>query len=227
MLRLATYYTPSHREMCERFVLSRAAGFSDVIAREYPQKCPSGSFKQDGWNACMDDKLDLLMRLPMDGTPTLYVDSDVILLPGLAAFVEERVRVMQFNDLHYSDDVVQWCAGVMLFRSTNKLYQWWRLVADLSQVWDLPDQDVIHQLRQQAAARNGRLPVPMATLPQESVANWATIGNRDVWSGQQFTVPDSCVAWHANWTIGVEMKMQMLSMVAETYASRQTEAVAS
>lgn len=217
MLRLATYYTPSHREMCERFVLSRADGFADVVAREYPQKCPSGAFKQEGWNACMDDKLDLLMRLPADGTPTLYVDSDVILLPGLADWVQSRVDGMAADELQYSDDVVQWCAGVMLFRSTNRLYHWWRLVADLSPVWDLPDQDVIHQLRQQAASRNGRLPLTMSTMPGDAVANWATIGNRDVWAGQQFAVPSACVAWHANWTVGVEAKFLMLSKVAETF----------
>lgn len=209
MLRLATYYTPTHAAMCERYVLSRAAGFSDVVAREYEQRCPSGVFKSEGWNACMSDKLDLLLRLPQDGQPTLYVDADVVLMPGLAAWAEERVRAMQFHEIAYSDDVVQWCAGVMLFRSTHQTHRWWRLVADMSDLLDQPDQDVIHALRVNAK----RLPVPMSVLPAERVCNWATLGNRTPWQGEAITVPETCVAWHANWTVGVEAKAAMLERV--------------
>lgn len=216
MLRLATYCTPSHRSMCERFVLSRANGFSSVICREYPQRCQTGVFKSDGWNECMDDKLDLLMRLPLDGTPTLYVDSDVAILPGLAEWAEERVRSMEFHEIAYSDDVVQWCAGVMLFRSTAKVHAWWQLLAGLSPIWNLPDQDVIHQLRQHAAAQNGRLPVPMTVLPSDRVCNWATLGNLTPWNGEQFSVPATCVAWHANWVVGIAPKIAMLERVLET-----------
>ena len=212
MMRLATYYTPSHREMCERFVLSRATGFGEVIAREYSQTCQSAVFKQAGWNDCMLDKLDLLMRLPQDGRPTLYVDADVCLLPGLAELCENQIRGMAFNEIAYSDDAVQWCAGVMLFRSTAKTHAWWQLVADMAQLLDQPDQDVIHVLRSNAR----RLPVPMSVMPGDRVANWATLGNRTVWAGEQFDVPETAVAWHANWTVGVEAKMAMLEHVAET-----------
>jgi hypothetical protein len=53
----------------------------------------------------------------------------------------------------------------------------------------------------------------MSVLPSDRVCNWATLGNRTVWQGEDFTVPDSCVAWHANWTVGIDAKMQMLSRV--------------
>lgn len=212
MLRLATYYTPTHRGMCERFVMSRAEGFSEIVFREYDQKCPAASFKQQGWNACMLDKLDMLMRLPQDGVPTLYADADVCLLPGLAEWCSERIRQMEFHEIAYSDDVVQWCAGVMLFRSTACTHAWWRLVADMAVLLDQPDQDVIHVLRANAK----RLPVPMTVMPGDRVANWATLGNRTPWSGEPFAVPETAVAWHANWCIGVEPKMQMLEYVAET-----------
>lgn len=212
MLRLATYYTPSHREMCERFVLSRAEGFSKVFFREYPQRCESASFKQPGWNACMLDKLDLLLRLPQDGDVTLYVDADVCLLPGLAKYVDATCRTMKFHEIAYSDDVVQWCAGVMLFRSTPLTHAWWQLVADMAQLLDQPDQDVIHILRSNAK----RLPVPMSVMPGSRVANWATIGNTNVWQGQPFDVPETAVAWHANWCVGIEAKLAMLEHVSET-----------
>lgn len=218
MLRLVTYYTPTHKEMCERYVLSRAWKFSDVYATEYGQRCPTGAFKQDGWNASMLDKLDCLMRLPMDGQPTVYVDADVALMPGFHEWAERQFADMDFHGVAMSDDVVQWCAGVMLFRSTSRVHAWWRLVADLSPVWDLPDQDVIDQLRRQREQRNGRLPVDITVMPGDRVCNWATLGNRSVWAGEAFDVPTTCVAWHANWVVGVDAKLEMLRRVvaAET-----------
>ena len=213
-MRLVTYYTDTHAEMCRRYVQSRAYGFTEVRSTHYQQTCPTGQFKSEGWDRCMLDKLDCLMRLPTDGEPTLYVDSDVVLMPGLAKWCEDAIRNACFDEVMYSDDVVQWCAGIMLFRSTCRVRDWWRLVADLSPIWMLPDQDVIHQLRVQCSDRGGCLPVPMKTLPADRFANWATIGNRSVWQGEAFDVPRTCLAWHANWCVGVDTKYEMLRRVA-------------
>lgn len=212
-MRLVTYYTPTHREMCNRYVLSRAWQFQETRSTEYQQRCESGAFKQAGWNASMLDKLDCLLRLPIDGQPTLYVDADVALMPGLSAWASQHIADMDFHGVAMSDDVVQWCAGIMLFRSTHKVHAWWRLIADLSPIWDLPDQDVIDQLRRQCEQRNGTLPVPVTVLPRDRFCNWATLGNRTVWNGDDFDVPPTCLAWHANWVIGVEAKLEMLRRV--------------
>lgn len=209
-MRLLTYYTPSHEAMCRRFVLSRAAAFNEIIALPYGQTCPTGSFKDDGWNRTMDDKLDALLRLPPDGQPTLYVDADVVIRPGLAEWATLHARGMTYDEIAYSDDVVQWCAGVMLFRPTERTRRWWELVADMSKLLDQPDQDVIHVLRTYAK----RLPVPMTVLPKDRICNWATIGNLSAWNGEDFDVPPTCLAWHANWCIGIETKTRMLERVA-------------
>jgi len=98
----------------------------------------------------------------------------------------------------------------MLFRTTEAVRDWWRLVLDMSRLLDLPDQETIAVLRQYAK----RLPVPMSCLPADRVANWGTLGNRTPWAGEPFTVPSSAVVWHANWTIGVPSKMAMLRAAA-------------
>lgn len=214
-MRLVTYYTPSHADMCRRFVLDRAGAFEEVVSIEYGQTCQSGAFKEAGWNRCMDDKLETLLRLPCDGRPTLYVDADVLIRPGLAEWATHEIRRMQYDEISYSDDVLQWCAGVMLFRATDKVRRWWELVADMSRLLDQPDQDVIHVLRVNAK----RLPVPMSVLPGDRICNWATIGNVSVWGGEPFDVPRTCLAWHANWTVGVANKVRMLERVATSATS--------
>ena len=224
-MRLLTYYTDSHAEMCQRFVLDRATGF-DVIAKHYPQRCETGAFKSNGWNECMMDKLDAILSLPVDGEPVVYVDSDVVLLPGFLEFASVvGGAVSQRACVFFSDDVIQWCAGVMVFSMTREVHDFFRLVASLSPVWGLPDQDVIANLRAQCEQAKGVFPVSTMVLRPDLVCNWATVCRPTVpapWDGESFVVPDTCVAWHANWTIGIDRKMDMLTkVVAQVEESRE------
>ena len=222
MLRLVTYYTPTHAEMCHRFVLSRAAGFDDVRRTAFGQTCPTGEFKAAGWNECMLDKLRCLMALPTDGMPTIYVDADVCLFPGLADWVDDFAARLGDDEIAFSDDVIQWCAGVMVFRSTPRVQTFWQTIADLSVAWDVPDQEAIHALRAQAAERRGRLPIRPRVLSPEVVCNWGTVSaptKPPPWNGEPFAVPTTCLAWHANWTIGIKNKLRMLERVATAATS--------
>jgi len=216
MLRLCTYFTPTHEAMAKRFVLSRAWGFDDRRHIKYGQTCPSGEFKSSGWNDCMLDKLNTLLNLPADGTPTLYVDADVCLMPSLVEWCRWYVEHLDDDEVAFSDDVVQWCAGIMLFRCTKRVHQFWRTLADLCLAWDLPDQDSLHQLRMQADERKGVLPIRPRTLPRDVFCNWATVNAPTVpkpWNGEGFRVPPTCLAWHANWTVGLSNKQRMLERV--------------
>lgn len=223
MLRLVTYYTPSHADMCRRFVTSRAWGFDQVIAVERDQTCPTGDFKSDGWNACMMDKLGTLLDVPADGQPTLYVDSDVCLFPTLVEWCRWRANHLADDEVAFSDDVIQWCAGIMLFRSTKRVKAFWQTTADLAAAWSLPDQDVMHELRRQTVDRKGMYPVRADVLPSNVFCNWATVCHPTIpapWDGEPFTVPATCLAWHANWTIGVERKVDMLERVLASHGTR-------
>jgi hypothetical protein len=217
MLRLASYYTPSHADMFRRFVLPGASAFYETRILRCEQTCPTGSFKSPGWNACMLDKLRALMSLPMDGMPTLYVDADVVLLPGMHRWASLVGDSLGTQDVAFSDDAIQWCCGVMLFRCTPEVREFWNVVWHLANAWNIPDQDVIHSLRSQAEQRRGFLPVQPHILDPNVVCNWATVNAPTVpapWDGEPIEVPESCMAWHANFVVGVERKTAMLEAVA-------------
>lgn len=228
MLRLITYTTPSHAEMCRRFVLNRAKGFGEVICGEYPQKCATGRFKHPGWNACINDKLHALLRLPTDDVRTVYVDADVILLDGFAAFVAGKFDRMESDEISFSDDILQWCCGVMMFRSTKRIQEFFEFVLYASKMFDAPDQEIIHFFRHEGK----NFPLPASVLDRKKICNWATVSSLDtaegretfsakvlkenyLWEGQQIVAPDEMVAYHANFCNGVENKMQMLLQIEE------------
>lgn len=216
MLRLVTYYTPSHEAMCRRFVLDRAGEFDECRYIKFGQTCPTGEFHSAGWNDCMLDKLRALIDLPTDGMPTLYVDADVVLFPRMASYAKGFTSKLAGDQVAFSDDVIQWCAGVMMFHCTTQVREFWQTVMHMAKVWNLPDQEVIHHMRVQCAERHGVLPIRPVVIPGHSVCNWATVNAPNVvppWDGEPFEVPASCMAWHANWTIGITNKLRMLERV--------------
>lgn len=216
MLRLLSYATPSHAAMLERYVMPQAVACDDVRICKFEQTCPTGAFKHDGWNECMLDKLRALLSLPTDGMPTVYVDADVAILPGFVCWADEYAAGLGPHDIAFSDDVIQWCAGVMVFHATTQVREFWQLVFHLANCWNAPDQDVIHTLRVQCEERKGRLPIRPLVMPGDIVSNWATINAPTVpapWDGEPFTVPSACLAWHANYTVGVGRKTAMLEHV--------------
>lgn len=216
MLRLVTYYTPSHEDMCRRFVIQRSSKFHECRYIKVGQTCPTGEFHSEGWNDCMLDKLRTLINLPTDGMPTVYVDADVALFPGLHEWLVEYVEQLGPADVAFSDDVLQWCAGIMVFRCTTQVREFWQTLAHMSELWNLPDQEVIHHMRVQCVDRQGTFPVRPLVLPPERFCNWATVNAptiRPPWDGEPFDVPSTCLAWHANWTIGIANKLRMLERV--------------
>ena len=101
-------------------------------------------------------------------------------------------------------------------------------MAYVSKMLAAPDQDIIHFFRQNSP----KFPLPVSVLDRQKVANWATVSSEDtaegneafvsevkksgcLWEGQQIKAPAEMVAFHANFCIGVEAKMQMLSQIEE------------
>lgn len=214
---ISTFFTDSHRKMAERHVIHkyRAAGFDDCLCRAEKQRCPSGSFKQYGWNDCTSRKFKWLGNMDADGEPMLFVDADVAIFPGLAEWCEDHLCGMPDNAIAFGDDKVQKCTGVMLFRRTKPVLKWFRFCYEFCDIMGQNDQDgmaVILQIHSQLTGR--RLPVELLTLPDDVICNWASLGNDKPWEGdQEIDPPDSMLAWHANWCIGVEKKAEMLEAV--------------
>tara|TARA_S200002703_G_scaffold9511_1_gene9404 strand:- start:808 stop:1386 length:579 start_codon:yes stop_codon:yes gene_type:complete len=177
-----------------------------------PQSCPSASFKQKGWNNCTIKKFKRLSELEPDGTPVLFVDADVAIFPGLADWCLEWLDSDE-GCIGFGDDIVQKCTGVILFDRYDHVLDWFRLCYDFGYAMRQNDQDSMAILESIGSQLNVPLPVDLEKLPGDIVSNWATTGGNGVWAGEEFHIPETTLLWHANWTVGVANKMQMLERV--------------
>ncbi len=54
-------YTPAFKSMYEDYFLPSIKDPFRVIARKYPQDCPSGIYGSEGWKTVMSHKLELMI----------------------------------------------------------------------------------------------------------------------------------------------------------------------
>lgn len=215
MTTLVTYTTPTHSEMCQRFVLDRAAiaGFADneVILIEDRQICPTGGYKSEGYNDQTASKISSLARLPV-GERYLFVDADCCLFSGLHRWTHTK----ETDRLYLADDVVQACTGVMLWTHTEQTQALFQLTADLVTLLDFHDQEIINWLH--AVALPGRFPVRVQKISKFIAVNWACLSEKlEAWNGQQIVLPKTTKVFHANYCIGVENKTRLLESALEAH----------
>jgi hypothetical protein len=213
-VKLVTYTTPSHAAMCKEFVLDRAesAGFADddIILIEDIQRCESGEYNSAGFTEQCASKIANLASLPL-GEQYFYCDADCVLLPGLRWWLNTKE-----TDIFYmSSDLVQYCCGVMLWTHDKKTRRLFEIVADLSGILGIHDQDSFNFLLKNSS--RGKLPVRVSLMSTEVIANYAGIGKEvRYWDGQAFEVPSTVRLFHANFCVGVQKKEELLKMVVDS-----------
>lgn len=224
---IATWYTPSHADMAQRFVIDRykEAGFDECLFHIAKQTCETATFKQPGWNKCTADKLAWLSGMPADGEPMLFVDADVAIFRGLAGCCRIILGERGLNGLGerllLQDDYVQLCSGVMTFRRTQRMIDFFNLWYQWCVFTRENDQDglsVLQHVRKQIGC-DEYLVKPTAVV-SELFANWRGLGFTKPWQGEPIDPPEAMVLWHANWCIGVEAKTKMLEQVVATHEAR-------
>lgn len=211
-MKLITYASPSHREMCERFVIANGerAGFKSCEMFTAEQLCESGKYNSPGFAEQMWLKLRCLAEIPISER-ICYVDADCLLMPGLHDWCENWLSDRDRLTIGFGNDVAELCMGTIVFEQSAETIQWWRFLYQLAWMTKLHDQAALHGLRENSK----QVPVNLDVLPNDVFANWATHGehSQKTWKGEELIVPDGVLCWHANFCVGIEDKIRMLEIV--------------
>jgi len=221
-LELLTIASPSHRRLLDEHLLqSDIQQFDQVRIHEAEQVCPSGEFNSAGWPRTGIEKLTFLLdhmadsALP-EGRWFLFADADVILFPGCRAAVQAEREAAGEVDILFQDDGRELCMGLFACRvceATRALFRTARAIIE----------DSGHTIREQVAV-NQAIAITRGLRVAElshRFLNWHHLGS-GLWEpGQSFAVPPKTVAFHANWTIGLDRKAALLRYVTEQVTNRQ------
>jgi len=209
-MRLLTFFSASHQAMAARQVFPARDQFDDFIPLASEQVCPTAVYMSPGWNEVNRNKILALSRLPADGGLDFFVDADVVVGHSLRPWLQDQASRQPGSFILFGRDAGDtWCPGVILYRRTPQVLQWFSAMHYFCQLLDTNDQDGIAILRGATRCH----PFFIGLLDPAVICNLASLGYTRPWQGEGFIVPQTCRLWHANYTLGVDQKNQMLNLV--------------
>lgn len=204
-MRLYTTFTPSHKALYEgHFLRTLPRCFEPVVVEYGDQPCPSGRYKNEGWDLVCMRKADLFLGACMQnmGGVFFYCDVDVQFFgEGLDAVLMDELADA---DIACQDDLKEFNSGVFVCRCNDRTLAMFRSVREN---YAMDDQSSL----------NRHIGMCRARRMSRRFFNVGMI-LKSTWNGQtEFGVPENIVLHHANWTIGVPNKMRLLEMVRNKY----------
>lgn len=214
-------YTPDFKVLYDDYFLPSLKDDFEVIVKEIEQECPSGSFRSEGWDKTMLQKLELLLEAIKEHWNDqifFYSDIDIVFLKPI---LDQALQQLGNSDLaiqqSWPRDKI--CAGFMVMRGNQRTYDL------VSRAHDLLKQHVFED--DQTALQN--------VLPTSSVT-WKFLNPDQFPNGRKvlkqetghynanatIEVNESSLLFHVTSCIGLENKRQFLEQVQQHFLDVET-----
>ena len=209
-MKIYSFYTPSHSIFFKNYFLPTAQNEYDVVSHEFDRQiCAKGEYQSIGWRETQYNKVLFWIKAIEEnmGDIILCSDVDVQFLGGTKDHIEE---IMGTNDLLFqlNDPLGYVCSGFFACRCTYKTKNFFEIVArKLKSIMHIEgggEQYVIHSLFKQRwhGLKYGKF---------KSDFFWCPLGSYE--SLKDLEIPDTVLFHHANWTKGIDNKINQLEFV--------------
>jgi hypothetical protein len=218
-IKLYTFYSESHKVFIPWFENS----IKDVepsicpIFKEVEQRCKSGEFASSGWNDSMRQKFEYLIDIINNETNGYFIFSDID-VQFFRPITEQAPEILKNYDIVFQNDYGSVCTGFFYCRvneRTKNLFT--EGLKRISSFRD--DQDCVDFILKSNIIQG----LKYQLLPEE----YFTYGkyfpqHGRIWDGSDinFEIPDNIITHHANYTIGIKNKINLLQLVREKYQSK-------
>jgi len=216
---LLTFYSDSHKEIYEDYFLKsfneHLSESFDLKVKKIEQLSPNGDYDSSGFMETMMDKLKLILEHLHVGTdPFVFADCDIQFFRD---FKEDILRELGGNDIRFQDDIVCRCAGFFVAKRNDEVKRFFDIVYKETPKYfqQQSDQTAINVILN--SQQNFGLKLNERVLPRNKYFTVAASTNAKQWAGQDFNIPTTLVAHHANWTVGLDNKIKLLQFVKNKF----------
>ena len=214
-MKLLTFYSDSHTEIYENFFLKSynlyLSESFELYAKYIPQISPTGEYNSKGFSHTMLEKIHhIINNIDItDVQPMVFSDCDV---QFFSDFSQDIIKEIGNNDIAFQDDVTVLCAGFFICKQNIATLSFFeQIYRILKNEMDrgIDDQVIINNV-----LRSNPNIINFGVLPSDKYYTVAST-IKSVWNGQDFTLPSTIFVHHANWTVGIKNKLQLLNIVRE------------
>lgn len=212
-MKIITFYSDTHYSIYSGFFLDsykKYLSHHELISKKVSQISPTGEYESEGFDLMMLEKVNLILENIdlLDDNPFLYTDCDVQFFGNLE-FEIDNYDILFQNDFTSNNH----CAGFFIAKQNQKVFDFFyevkkRLMNSIGS--KTHDQTIINNLFEEGYDK-----ISKNMLPYKKYWTVAFSTNGAIWSGQEILVPDEIIAHHANFTIGINNKLELLKRVKE------------
>ncbi|MCH9630438.1 MAG: hypothetical protein S4CHLAM37_04380 [Chlamydiia bacterium] len=228
--KLYCMYTPSFKRLYEESFKPSIKDNFEIIAKVYPDHCPSGEIHAKGWEKVMLNKLELLeqaVRENWNNQVFFFSDIDIIffdsIIPKALQCLGERDFVAQQGFVTQKSAAYKICAGFFVMRGNLKTLKLIRTAYDLLEKGIcIDDQVAIRKALKILKLEK----IDWGLLPLEEFANGRIVLRKNqknpnslylYHADSKIELPDSIVMFHATFCKGLDLKLDFLKRVQEEY----------
>jgi len=215
--KLYCCYTPDFEHLYRDWFLPSLKDNFEVIVKTFPQDCPTGTFRQEGFNITMLNKLKMLKDAILEHSDErifFYSDIDII-------FFDEIIPTC-LKSIENVDFIAQqgWpgphiCAGFFAMKGNkNTLYLVNQAIDLLSHGKAEDDQDAINKVIRKTASIKYTL-LPPKLFPNGRFVLGSKSGFFD--ENSEIFPPLEMLMFHANCALGLDKKIIFLEKVNNFY----------
>ena len=207
-MKAYTYYTGTHEQLLNDWLRESLPAELELVPIEGKQECPSGTYHQAGWNQCMLNKVKLCLRAIDEtfGDAFIHLDTDIQFFGPVRDTILTQLETFDFvaqDDSAANRKEPVLCGGFFACRSNRKTRSFWEQVLEIM----LGNPSMDDQVALNRIAKNSQL--RFTTLPRDRF--WSP---RRPWKpGRPIHPPRNILMHHANWTEGINNKIDQLKSV--------------
>jgi len=214
---LCTYYTPSHKQMAQEWLITSIQDDFEIIIGTGKQQCSSATYLQNGWTKTTREKVKFIIKTIKENINSIviFADADIMFLKP----IKKEIINLLFNKdfVGQIDRPGKLCSGFVAMWANNKTLALWKAVLEYMQAHhEISDQDALaHFLRPNKNIFN----LAWDFLPTTYFGG-GTFKKRGWKPGKNLIIPENPAMFHANYTKHC-YKIAMLTYVKKVIKKRQ------
>jgi hypothetical protein len=214
MNKILTFYSDSHLVLYNDYFLKSYNKYLSknyiLLTKKIEQLSPSGDWASAGFDKTMMEKVKwIIQNIDLnDKNYLVFADCDVQFFGDLEFDLSSHDILFQHD---YYDN--NYCAGFFICKQNKKVLDFFNLVYEVfnsNMDGKIDDQAIVNNLLNNKSLN---LDLNFGILPSNKYWTVGFSTNGVVWEGQEITCSDKIIAHHANFTIGIENKINLMNII--------------
>lgn len=202
-MKIYTILSPSHKFLFDTFFapsLKKYEPSAELIIVDQKQICSSGNYYDHGWKESMEQKVDVYLQAVEDTQSQYFIWSDVD-IEFYDSFIDKCIQELGENDIAFQEGVGdEYCAGFFIAKINDNTKKFFRI---------LKEQYSNYSCDQQAI--NANIKLINAKFLSQQFFNISF--QHRLWNGQEIHLNEPIIMFHANYTVGLQHKVMLLSQM--------------